>query len=298
MRKLSSRTYEGEKDFQIMLDLLISIRPPDYLDDYPTRVDIEENLMSAAVRANTRLWFEEQQPVGWAYVDEFNNLRWEIERLYEDAISAEVVQWGEACIRKARVENKRTTLDASCREDYTERISFLKRHGFFQTQDTTLYMIRPLSEPIPEPVLPPGFIVRPIAGPHKAEEVASMHRAAFGTNYMTAETRLAIMNTSEYDMSLDLVVVTPGGMIAANCICSANEQRQIGSTDPIGTHPRYQRMGLARALLATGLQLLKERGMLSAQLGTSGENIAMQKTAESVGFTIHYKTIWFSKEVN
>ena len=125
-----------------------------------------------------------------------------------------------------------------------------------------------------------------------------MHRAAFGTDYMTTENRLAIMTTSEYDMSLDLVVVAPGGMIAANCICSANKQRQIGSTDPIGTHPRYQRMGLARALLVTGLQLLKERGMLSAQLGTSGENIAMQKTAEFVGFTIHYKTIWFSKEVN
>jgi mycothiol synthase len=298
MSTLSSRTYKDEKDFQIILDLLVSIRPPDHLDDYPARVDIEENLMSAAVRAYTRLWFEEQRPVSWAYVDEFNNLRWEIERLYEDAISAEVVQWGEACIRKARGENKRTTLDASCREDYTERISFLKQHGFFQTQDTTLYMIRPLSEPIPEPVLPPGFIVRPIAGPHEAEEVASMHRAAFGTNYMTTGSRLAIMNTSEYDLSLDLVVVAPGGMIAANCICSANEQRQIGSTDPIGTHPRYQRIGLARALLTTGLQSLKKRGMLSAQLGTSGENIAMQKTVESVGFTIRYKTIWFSKEVN
>jgi ribosomal protein S18 acetylase RimI-like enzyme len=72
----------------------------------------------------------------------------------------------------------------------------------------------------------------------------------------------------------------------------------IGNTDPVATHPRYQRMGLARALLARGMQLLKERGMLYAQLGTSGNNIAMQKAAESVGFSTQYKTIWFSKEVN
>ena len=35
----------------------------------------------------------------------------------------------------------------------------------------------------------------------------------------------------------------------------------------------FQRMGLARALLLTGCMLLKERGMLSAHLGTSGDNI-------------------------
>ena len=297
MSKLSSRIYEDEKDFQIMLDLMISIRPPAHLDDYPVRVDIEQNLMSAVIRANTRLWFDGQQPIGWAYVDEFDNLRWEIEHSYEPSLGTEIVAWGESCIRKMCGENKRATLDASCREDYTERISFLKRHEFSQTNDTTIHMIRPLSQPIPEPVLPQGFVIRPIAGPQEAEAVAAMHRAAFGTKYMTSESRLAIMNTSEYDMSLDLVVVAPDGTIAANCICSANEGRKTGNTDPVATHPLYQRRGLARALLARGMQLLRERGMPYSQLGTSWNNIAMRKAAESVGFSIQYKTIWFSKEV-
>jgi hypothetical protein len=57
-------------------------------------------------------------------------------------------------------------------------------------------------------------------------------------------------------------------------------------------------MGLSRALLLTGLRLLKARGMLSTHLGTSGDNIAMQKTAVSVGFKVEYRTIWFSKEVH
>jgi hypothetical protein len=57
-------------------------------------------------------------------------------------------------------------------------------------------------------------------------------------------------------------------------------------------------MGLARALLLAGLRLLKEHGMTSAHLGTSGDNVVMQRTAEAVGFIVEYKTIWFSKTVD
>src|SRR5215216_6550181 len=51
-----------------------------------------------------------------------------------------------------------------------------------------------------------------------------------------------------------------------------------------------------RALLLTGLRLLKERGITFARLGTSGENIAIQKAAEFVGFRMEHKTIWFSRK--
>jgi GNAT superfamily N-acetyltransferase len=297
MNRISSRLCASDADVRTMVDLMLRVRPLKYLNDYPRRVDIEENLMSSAVRANTRLWFDREQPVGWAYVDEFDNLRWEIELSHEERIGAEIVAWGESCIRKTLKEKELATLDASCRESYVERILFLERHGFYQTPDTTIYMIRPLTEPIPASELPPGFIIRALAGTEEAEEVAAMHRAAFGTNYMTMENRLAIMNTSEYDRSLDLVVVAPDGIIVANCICSVREDSTIGNSDPVATHPHYQRKGLARALLTRGMQLLKERAMLFAHLGTSDDNIAMQKTAESVGFTVEYKTLWFSKEV-
>lgn len=298
MSHISSRLYQGGKDFQAILELLNRVRPAEHLNDYPVKVDIEENLASETVRTNTRLWFDKGQPVGWAYVDEFNNLRWEVDDRYEETLGAEIVTWGEGCIRKNPTDGEIATLDASCRDDYAARVSFLKRHGFRQTEDTSVHMIRALSEPIPEPELPPGFLIRPIKGTEEAEAVASTHRAAFGTDYMTTENRLAIMNTSEYDPSLDLLVIAPDRTVAAYCTCPVNDLTKVGSTDPVATHPNYQRMGLARALLLTGMRLLKERGMESAQLGTRGDNIAMQKTAESVGFTVRYRTIWFSKEVN
>jgi len=298
MSQISSRIYSDETDLQIMIDLIANVRPVAYRNDHPVRADIEENLASAAVRRNTRLWFDRDRPVGWAYVDEFHNLWWELDRHYEEKLGRDIVGWGESCIRQKLANGETGALDASCRDDHRERISFLSRHGFSQTEEITVRMARDLSLPITEPALPQGFIIRPIAGKQEAGLVARMHRAAFGTDYMTTEKRLAIMSTSEYDRFLDLVVIAADDTIAANCICSVNELSKAGSTDPIMTHPRFQRLGLARVLLLTGLRSLKERGMISAHLGTGASNLAMQKTAESVGFRIESKTIWFSKEVN
>lgn len=296
MKHTSSRMYQDKRDFQVMVDLLSAVRPREHLHDFPIKMDIEENLASEIVRANTRLWFDGEQPIGWAFVDEFSNLWWEVQLPYEELLGSEIVAWGEACVRKMTA-GEAATLDTSCREDYASRIVFLKQHGFQQTDTTTIRMVRDLSQPIPEPALPAGFTIRPLAGTQEAGAVAAMHRAAFGTEYMTTENRLAIMNTDEYDLSLDLVVITPDGTIAANCICSVNAQEKQGNTDPVATHPGYQGRGLARALLARGMQLLKERGMSFAQFGTREDNLAMQKTGEAAGFRLESKTIWFSKAV-
>jgi hypothetical protein len=216
MSTISSRLYAVEKDFQIMLDLI----PASHANDIPGKVDIEENLAIAEIRANTKLWFYGSQPIGWAYVDGSRNLYWELERQYTDPVGAEMVAWGAACIRRTLAAGETSTLDASCRNDDRERLDFIRRHAFRQTENITLHMQRDLSSPIPNPVLPTGFQIRPVKGIEEAEAIASMHRAAFGTEYMTTENRLIIMNSSEYDPSLDLVAIAPDRMLAAYCTCS------------------------------------------------------------------------------
>jgi hypothetical protein len=138
MKHISHRSYQGHEDFQTVIELLARVRPPGHINDYPVKVDIEENLASAATRANMRLWFDDAQHIAWAYVDEFNNFRWELDSHYEESIGKELVEWGESCIRKTLASGEASALDASCREDYKDRITFLKRHGFFQTRDTTI----------------------------------------------------------------------------------------------------------------------------------------------------------------
>ena len=170
MSYITSRNYETKKDLQIIMDLIDRVRPPRHRNDYPGRVDIEEAFASAIVRKNIRLWFDDSLPVAWVYVDNFNNLVLELDLQYTAKIGAEIMEWAEACIRRNLSRKQKGTLYANCREDYAERIAFLKQYGFGQMEETTITLIRPLSMAIPEPELPPGFIVRPIAGKDRKQK--------------------------------------------------------------------------------------------------------------------------------
>jgi mycothiol synthase len=127
----------------------------------------------------------------------------------------------------------------------------------------------------------------------------ALHRAAFGTDHMSLEYRLAMMSTPQYIRELDLVAVAPNDELAAFCVCGFDDPaRKIGYTDPVGTHPTYQRRGLGRALISAGLLTLKNAGANTVRLGTSSDNIAMQKLAAGAGFMCVSEKLWFSKDVS
>lgn len=303
---LSSRAYSNEADLQAMIDLLVAVRPAERIADYPGVVDLHELLALTNVQDNTRLWFDaNDQLVGFAFVDAYQNLRFEFEQQVLDAdIESEMMAWGVACIQRAMQESGETlTLDASCRDDDVQRLAFLERHGFVMEDIRSLHMVRSLNEPIPSPQLPAGFRIRPVAGEQEVDALVALHRAAFGTENMTVDERLAMMRVPEYASGLDLLVVGPDGKLAAYCMCTISEEenertgRQEGYTDPVATHPDYQRLGLAQALLLTGCHELKQRGMETAVLGTSSQNIPMQRTAEAVGFQVQSTKLWFAKQI-
>lgn len=131
------------------------------------------------------------------------------------------------------------------------------------------------------------------------EQLVTLHRAAFGTDNMTIEYRLAMMDTPQYVREMDLVAVAPHDELTAFCVCGFDDpDKSIGYTDPIGTHPSYQRMGLGKALVSVGLIALKNAGANTVRLGTSSENIAMQKLASELGFICVSEKLWFSKPVS
>jgi ribosomal protein S18 acetylase RimI-like enzyme len=144
-----------------------------------------------------------------------------------------------------------------------------------------------------------------MGGEAEIEAYVDLHRSTFGTENMTIEYRRTIMSAPDYLPELDLVAVAPNGKLAAFCVCQifpedaprAGGQKE-GWTDPLGTRPAYQRLGLARALMLSGMRLLKSRGIDTALLGTSSENLPMQRAAEEVGFRAAVKTLWYSKTVS
>ena len=297
MRAFMSRLYADETDLARLIAFLPAARPADRVSDYPAATDLREMLCQPDRQADTRLWLNQQDRlIAFALVDAYNNFLFDyLPRANSPELEEAIMQWGVAC--------SKLPLDAVCRADDHERYAWLMRHGF-QPQDLrTLRFNRSLSEPIPDPQLPPGFSIRSVAGESEIEALVALHRAAFGTDNMTIDERRAMLSVPHYDPALDLVVVASNGRLAGFCVCgipgeeNAATGRNEGYTDPIGVHPDFQKRGLARALLLTGLQLLRERGAAFAVLGTSSENTAMQATARSAGFQLASSKVWFSRAV-
>lgn len=61
-----------------------------------TIVDFEEQILISSIRANTRIWRQGDKIVGFAFVDEFNNLWFETvtEFALLEELETEIVEWG------------------------------------------------------------------------------------------------------------------------------------------------------------------------------------------------------------
>ena len=303
---LTQRLYAGEQDLPALLALLVAARAQERRDSFPGPYDLREALALPAVRENTRLWYNETGIlVAFAYVDLYHNLRFEyLAACASPTLEAAIVAWGVDCMRhRLPVSAEPLTLDASCRANDHSRIELLERHGFARQPTQTLLLTRPLDLPLPAPQPPPGLRLRHVTGEAEVEALVALHRAAFGTEHMSVTERLAMMRNPGYDPELDLVAIAPDGRYAAYCFCSIDAEenartgQNLGYTDPIATHPDFQRRGLARALLCTAFQKLKQRGIANAALGTSSDNLPMLRAAASAGFQIAAATLWFSKSI-
>jgi mycothiol synthase len=306
---LIQRPYQDAVDLPPLL-ALVKARPPQRLTDFPSLADLQEMLAVDDPRRKIGLWENVNGNLaGFAILDDYQSWAFLVMEIAASAqtrlVEQQMIAWGEALASSLSQERgSPLPLEVHVRSTESARIALLKALGFEQQPGGSLALSRPLAEPVPEPVLPPGFTVRSSAGEPEVEEWVRLHRLAWGTENMTVAERRSMLGTPFYDPALDLVAVAPDGSLAAYCVCwfSAEENllsgRKDGYTDPIATHPAYQRRGLARALLLTGLHLLKERGIETARLGTARENLGMLKVAEGVGFRIESETLWFSKTVS
>ena len=267
----------------------------------PSVTDFEEMIQIQSMQKTTRLWLEDSTLIAFAYVDDFNNLCFEITpEISDPGLEKEIMDWGLVCQReKNKITGENASLDSSCSASNLERISLLERMGFIQQEVRSMKFIRSLDDLIQPFPLPRGYTIRVLQGENEVERWVSLHQAAVGTEHMTTEYRLAMMHAPAYDPNMDWVVTAPDGSLAAYCIGSIDEEDPaFGALDPIGTHPLHQRLGISSALIAHGLSVLKSKGLKYAQFGTSSENLPMRQLGIRSGFKLRSESVWFSRMVN
>ena len=291
---------------ELIKDLITQSRPNEWVSDYPNTQDLHELLALEEVKGQTIVWLDDiGEAKAFCIIDIYNNLLFDcVDFSNYTPIFKEAVQFGTGIIKKKYHEEQIVpTLDACCRKDDYLRVDSLTKEGFEREAYESISFKRALLEISTPITLPPGFIIRPLNGEHELNAYVDLHQKAFGTSQMTQDFRRSIMSAPEYDPQLDLVVQSPEGILVAFCVCQINESENIagkekfGWTDPIGVHPDFRKLGLAKALLIEGFLRLKARGLDYARLGTRSDNLAMIHLAEAMGFLESGRKLWFSREI-
>lgn len=144
-------------------------------------------------------------------------------------------------------------------------------------------MVRPTLDDIPEVPMPEGLEVRPLA----RDDVAARRIVWDAASEAFADERDEEVPTEEdWQASLEdphedpslWVVAWDGDEVAAAVLGKIDPEenthhgRERGLVDAVFTRRPWRRRGLARALIARCLILLRDRGMSSAYLGVDGLN--------------------------
>jgi mycothiol synthase len=156
-------------------------------------------------------------------------------------------------------------------------------------------MIRPTLEDIPDVPLPDGLEVRPIT-PDLHRRVWQADMEAFedhwGGHDDSPESMQRFLDNPDTDPSL-WVVAFEGDEIAGGILNGIyrSENAELGVErgwlDSVFTRRPWRRRGLARALIARSLTVLRERGMNEAMLGVDADNpTGALGLYEGVGFVV------------
>jgi mycothiol synthase len=191
-------------------------------------------------------------------------------------------------------------------EEQQQRCEELEAAGFASQAEVgdnswfQLMLERSADIPAPEADVPAGFSIRSLRGPSEVEEYVALHRAAFQSESMTAAWRLRTLQQPAYRPELDLVAVAPDGRLAGFCVCWFDlfgpSGRPSGQIEPLGVHPDFQGQGLARAILAEGINRLQQLGAERVLVETDNYRPAAIALYESVGFRIAHKVLVYRKD--
>jgi len=251
-----------------------------------------------------RLWHDDDgKLVGYAILSEDPMLDWQLLPAYEwCGIEGEAMAWAETQLTelcKVNAQEWGGNLVSGVRQDNSRRIAFLEQNGFrYRGEFAEVNMLRSLEEPIPDPVIPAGCQVRALAETGELSNRAAAQREVWqpwSVGNISDDDYARFMQLPGYLRDLDVVTVTPDGVIAAYVNGWIDPVNRIGDFGPVGALPAYRRQGLTRAALLEGLSRMQAHGMNRVCISTGVTNAPAIRLYESVGFEIVNKYLDYIK---
>jgi ribosomal protein S18 acetylase RimI-like enzyme len=246
---------------------------------------------------NVRLWFDaDGQLLAWAVLQTpWWTIDFAIQPQTKSDLLPQVLDWADQ--RAGEIID--TPFGHPCWfmnvfADQADRIRALEQAGFASQANvgedswSKVWMQRPGAEPVKTYRIPPGFVVRPLAGESEVAAYVDLHQATFESKNMTIEWRRRTLQHPDYVPDLDLVVAAPDGRLAAFCICwlSKINGELVGQVEPLGCHADFRRFALGRVALAEGLRRLAAHGAQTIFVETDSYRNTAFRLYESMGFKV------------
>jgi ribosomal protein S18 acetylase RimI-like enzyme len=281
---VTRRDYAGPADLRRMQDLVSSLYQPDanwHIGDLAWQ---RYQHVGREAEWRTALWEDDGAVVGWGWVRLPGLLLFTCRPGYPEVADAILAWFGEVA-----TGSELTT--ETMVEPYLAQA--LERAGFTVQPDPDglVRLLHPLTGLAPVR-LPDGYRVRHVT-PADLDARVAVHRAAFAPSRVTPQSYANVMAAWPYRPELDWVVQVPDGQFGASCLIWYDEAAGVGELEPVGTHPGYRRLGLARAACLAALHALRDLGGREAFVLAHDrpDQPAALALYRSLGFHDHARTL-------
>lgn len=306
MTTLTSRLYENEQDLEQMQALLMDgrKRTDDWRYWHVGELIFDFFMVDCHLtpQKTIRLWHNpEGRLVGYAILGEDPSFNCQVSPEYVGCgIESEALAWAErqlGDLPKPEAQPWSKDFVSGVRQDDARRIAFLEQHGFRRGEYTEVNMLRRLDEPIPETLLPEGCQVRSVNEDEISDRAAAQREVwqPWTVGDVSDEEYARFMRLPGYHRDLDIVSVTPEGVIAAYVNGWIDPLNCIGDFGPVGARQTYRRQGLTRAALLEGLRRMQAYGMERVCISTGVANTPARCLYESLGFKVMNLYLTYTK---
>lgn len=200
------------------------------------------------------VWFDDAGPVGAAGLTAWED-GWQADAFVVPSTVDEEQVW--AATMDAAAEHGGTALEVLVRED-SSLVGLAVEHGFVMTHEVTGTAWMDADERAPVVPVDRFTIVDRVSRADRPHPMIARNGAP-------VETRLR--QCSLYDPALDLAVEDADGTVAGYALFWFDPTTCVGLLEPMRVEDEYQRRGLARMLVTTGLDRLARAGARRLKVG-------------------------------
>jgi ribosomal protein S18 acetylase RimI-like enzyme len=174
----------------------------------------------------------------------------------------------------------------------------LRRRGYERGKTEGILRIHDPKSPKPAYQPPDGFKIRTVDPGRDFKELSAAVRTVFGHGeWLNEEVLKAVARMSFYEGELDLVAVDASGAIASFCTFRVDAPGRLAELEPMGTLPKYQGLGLAKALISEGLRRLESYEPRIIFISGAANTPPANRLYEITGFTIKHDFYFWNKTV-